>query len=96
VTLPVLITVLATVGGILVVGVGGGLIAPMRERWEQILRRAESEAPRAAAEARANAPRAEAELRAQADPRQGPDTLQSAPTDEMPPVDGQGSYAPRT
>lgn len=34
VTLPVLITVLATVGGILVVGVGGGLIAPMRGRWE--------------------------------------------------------------
>jgi hypothetical protein len=34
VTLPVLITVLATVGGILVVGVGGGLIGPMRNRWE--------------------------------------------------------------
>ena len=34
VTLPVLIAVLATVGGILVVGVGGGLIVPMRTRWE--------------------------------------------------------------
>lgn len=34
VTLPVLIAVLATVGGILVVGVGGGLIGPMRQRWE--------------------------------------------------------------
>lgn len=34
VTLPVLITVLATIGGIAVVGVGGGLIAPMRSRWE--------------------------------------------------------------
>jgi hypothetical protein len=34
VTLPVLITVLATIGGILVVGVGGGLIQPMRSRWE--------------------------------------------------------------
>lgn len=34
VTLPVLITALATVGGILVVGVGGGLIGPMRQRWE--------------------------------------------------------------
>lgn len=34
VTEPVLITVLATVGGILVVGVGGGLIAPMRNRWD--------------------------------------------------------------
>lgn len=34
VTLPVLIAVLATVGGILVVGVGGGLVMPMRNRWE--------------------------------------------------------------
>ncbi|MDN5857876.1 MAG: hypothetical protein L0H84_04565 [Pseudonocardia sp.] len=43
VTLPVLITVLATVGGILIVGVGGGLIAPMRSRWEKVLDRAEQE-----------------------------------------------------
>ena len=34
VTLPVLIAVLATVGGILVVGVGGGLIGPMARRWD--------------------------------------------------------------
>jgi hypothetical protein len=44
VTLPVLITVLATVGGILVVGVGGGLITPMRQRWERWLDHAEQEA----------------------------------------------------
>ncbi len=37
VTMPVLITVLATVGGILVVGVGGGLIRPMQERWHRWL-----------------------------------------------------------
>lgn len=43
VTVPILITVLATVGGILVVGVGGGLILPMRHRWEKILNSAESE-----------------------------------------------------
>lgn len=34
VTLPVLIAVLATISGILIVGVGGGLIGPMRNRWE--------------------------------------------------------------
>ena len=51
VTLPVLITVLATVAGILIVGVGGGLVGPMRQRWERVLDRAEQEAPRAAAEA---------------------------------------------
>jgi len=37
VTMPVLITVLATIGGILVVGVGGGLIKPMQSRWEGYL-----------------------------------------------------------
>jgi len=37
VTLPVLITVLATIGGILVVGVGGGLVRPMQERWQRWL-----------------------------------------------------------
>lgn len=43
VTTPILITVLATIGGVVVVGVGGGLIGPMRERWERILARAEAE-----------------------------------------------------
>ncbi|WP_116244038.1 hypothetical protein [Nocardiopsis sp. FIRDI 009] len=37
VTMPVLIAVLATVGGILVVGVGGGLIKPMQSRWARWL-----------------------------------------------------------
>lgn len=43
VTLPVLVAVLATVGGILVVGVGGGLIKPMQARWENYLTTAERE-----------------------------------------------------
>ncbi len=34
VTRPVLIMVLATVGGILVVGIGGGLVRPLTHRWE--------------------------------------------------------------
>ncbi|WP_370894699.1 hypothetical protein [Janibacter sp. GXQ6167] len=37
VTTPILIAVLATIGGILVVGVGGGLIKPMQHRWEGYL-----------------------------------------------------------
>jgi hypothetical protein len=53
VTLPVLITVLATVGGILVVGVGGGLVRPMQQRWSRWLDRAEQEAPQARAQAEA-------------------------------------------
>lgn len=44
VTMPVLIAVLATVAGVIVVGVGGGLVMPMRDRWERMLHRAEGEA----------------------------------------------------
>lgn len=45
VTMPVLVTVLATVGGVIIVGMGGGLIKPMQQRWEKWLGRAESELP---------------------------------------------------
>ncbi|MFD0202596.1 MULTISPECIES: mechanosensitive ion channel family protein [Saccharothrix] len=53
VTTPILITILATVGGIAVVGVGGGLIKPMQQRWEGWLTKAENEAPQAKAQAEA-------------------------------------------
>ncbi len=53
VTMPVLITVLATLGGIAIVGVGGGLIRPMQQRWEGWLGRAEAELPQAKAAAEA-------------------------------------------
>ena len=43
VTTPVLIALLATIGGVIVVGVGGGLVQPMRDRWERWLARSESE-----------------------------------------------------
>lgn len=55
VTTPVLVAVLATIGGILIVGVGGGLVKPMQERWDGWLSRAEAEAPRIRQEAQ-NAP----------------------------------------
>ncbi|MGC5055078.1 mechanosensitive ion channel family protein [Micromonospora sp. DT48] len=53
VTTPVLIAVLATIGGILVVGVGGGLVRPMQSRWETWLARAEQESRTIAEHARA-------------------------------------------
>ncbi|HEX5540238.1 MAG TPA: hypothetical protein VFX60_01545 [Micromonospora sp.] len=43
VTTPVLIAVLATVAGILIIGVGGGLVRPMQQRWEGWLQRAAAE-----------------------------------------------------
>jgi hypothetical protein len=49
VTGPVLVAVLATIAGILIVGVGGGLIQPMRERCERLLTTAERDAHDAAA-----------------------------------------------
>lgn len=46
VTTPILVAILATVGGVIVVGVGGGLIRPMQSRWERYLQTAEREGPR--------------------------------------------------
>ncbi len=43
VTQPVLYTVLLTGGAIVAIGVGGGLIKPMQERWERMLTVAERE-----------------------------------------------------
>lgn len=47
VTQPVLYAVLATAAGILIVGVGGGAIVPMRQRMERWMARAEQESARA-------------------------------------------------
>ncbi|GAA1661893.1 hypothetical protein GCM10009830_03880 [Glycomyces endophyticus] len=46
VTTPIMWTVLAIIAGVTIVGVGGGLVAPMRERWERMLASAETEAGR--------------------------------------------------
>ena len=54
VTGPLLIAILATVAGILIVGVGGGLIKPMQERLEQTLTTAAAEAANAKQTVQAN------------------------------------------
>jgi hypothetical protein len=46
VTTPIMWTVLAMVAGVVIVGVGGGLVGPMRQRWERMLDTAEDEAGR--------------------------------------------------
>ena len=43
VTQPVLFTVLLTAGAVVAIGVGGGLVRPMQERWERMLSAAERE-----------------------------------------------------
>ncbi len=57
VTTPVLITILATLGGTIIIGAGGGLIKPMQGRWEHYLSSAEQEAPKLKEHAK-NAPSA--------------------------------------
>jgi Conserved TM helix len=52
VTTPVLITILATIGGVIVVGAGGGLIRPMQSRWENWLNTAERETQNVKAQVR--------------------------------------------
>jgi hypothetical protein len=53
VTTPVLIAVLATIAGVVVVGVGGGLVRPMQSRWEGWLDRAATETQTIAEHAKA-------------------------------------------
>lgn len=53
ITTPVLITVLATIGGVVVVGMGGSLIKPMQQRWETWIGRAEDQLPAARAHGQA-------------------------------------------
>ncbi|MEV0428603.1 hypothetical protein ACIBPB_13820 [Micromonospora sp. NPDC049836] len=83
VTTPVLIAVLATVGGILVVGVGGGLVRPMQSRWENWLTRAEEESRTIATHARAyQAGRRDVEARlSRPDPYAGSDLTQPVARD---------------
>jgi len=52
VTTPVLITILATIGGVIIVGAGGGLIRPMQSRWEGWLNTAERETENVKAQVR--------------------------------------------
>ncbi|MCU1593239.1 MAG: Conserved helix repeat-containing protein [Frankiales bacterium] len=62
VTTPLLYMLLATVAGILIVGVGGGLISPMRGRLEDALNKASDEAQNVKQTARANKAKAEASV----------------------------------
>jgi small-conductance mechanosensitive channel len=83
VTTPILITVLAIIGGVIIVGAGGGLIKPMQTRWESILNKAAEEAPKvtgAAAAAPSIAQQAEAaKARAQAATTTSTDTRTKRP-----------------
>lgn len=86
VTTPVLIAVLATLAGVLIVGVGGGLIKPMQSRWESYLAKAEEEAPKVKQQV-ANAPSVKAQASAAKEKAQN--AYQSAGAPSSDPYDGQ-------
>jgi hypothetical protein len=62
VTTPILVAVLATIGGVIVVGAGGGLVRPMQSRWERWLDTAERESAAVRAQVEASPP-AQTQLR---------------------------------
>ncbi len=80
VTTPVLIAILATLAGVIVVGVGGGLIKPMQARAEHWLSRAEQEGQNIAGQASSYTTTAPGTA---ADPRLT-QTVVTAPTEPLP------------
>ena len=95
VTTPVLIAVLATLAGVLIVGVGGGLIKPMQARWESYLTTAEAEAPKVKEQVN-NAPSVKNQAKAAKEKAQQAYASTSSPSSPSSPssqsvYDGQGS-----
>lgn len=88
ITTPVLVAILATIGGVIVVGVGGGLVRPMQQRWESYLSKAEAEAPRLREQVR-NAPPAREQVREVAERAR---TRTDEPAVPAVPAAGQESY----
>jgi hypothetical protein len=85
VTTPVLIAILATLAGVIVVGVGGGLIKPMQARAEHWLSRAEQEGQNIAGQASSYTTTAPGTA---ADPR----LTQTVVTDPTEPLPGRRAY----
>ncbi|TDQ54733.1 mechanosensitive ion channel family protein [Actinorugispora endophytica] len=83
VTQPVLITVLATIAGIMIVGVGGGLIRPMQQRWSGWLDTAEQETRRIRQEGSYQRGRTDAMSGARTDERTGPTHAATGQTQQM-------------
>ncbi|XVV05528.1 mechanosensitive ion channel family protein [Actinosynnema sp. CA-248983] len=92
VTMPVLITVLATVAGVIVIGVGGGLVRPMQQRWEGWLDRMQQEAKSAPEPRKSQEPATQTPTRVGAGAGARPSQMDT-PTPPagmpMPPADGR-------
>ncbi|MCM0677797.1 hypothetical protein NCC78_24415 [Micromonospora phytophila] len=95
VTTPVLIAVLATVAGILIVGVGGGLVRPMQNRWDRWLDRMAEES-RAVQEHRRAQTVGQSDVNRQMADRAGAERTQVIRPEQetASPMGGRGAYQP--
>ena len=84
ITQPILYAVLVTGGAVIAIGVGGGLIKPMQERWERMLSAAERETNTQVA----------AYQQGRADAMRTPQHVRR--TAQQPTFTGAGGYAPRS
>ncbi|MER7460832.1 hypothetical protein [Micromonospora sp. NPDC126480] len=89
VTTPVLVAVLATIAGILIVGVGGGLVKPMQDRWDGWLNRI-SEESRAVQEQRQAQGAGRSDVERQMADRTGPQAMPARESASM--AGGRGTY----
>lgn len=95
VTTPIMWTALAIVAGVTIVGVGGGLVAPMRERWERMLGGVEQEAGRMKEAQDARRDATESMSQTYSSERYGAATdTQVPPTAPMPPTGTPATGAP--
>ena len=92
VTGPVLITILGTVAGILIVGVGGGLIKPMQGRLETALNKASDESSNVRAQVQAKQGQSMPSPSMQGQSMQGQSTQSSTYASEA--TRQQGAYDP--
>lgn len=95
ITTPIEIAILAAIVGVTVVGVGGGLVRPMQDRWESALSKMEDELPAMRNAAQQNGPRIKQEAQqriqqAQQGGQQAPQGGQQAPQQAYP--QQQGGY----
>ncbi|HWC84162.1 MAG TPA: hypothetical protein VG756_29755 [Pseudonocardiaceae bacterium] len=95
ITTPILITVLATLGGVVVVGMGGGLIHPMQQRWETWIGRAENQLPAAKAQGQAYQRGREDAMRSGQPQTAMPQEPQTGPIATQSAAAPQGGTAPR-
>ncbi|CAM3195296.1 mechanosensitive ion channel family protein [Stackebrandtia soli] len=94
VTTPILIAGLAMIAGVVIVGVGGGLVQPMRQRWERALGVVESEAGNMRTSMAENTNRNRAESIGQPAYQSGQYSQESPATTQYPPATGQHPVTP--